>query len=87
MATRRNAHPPRSSSVRTFLIADIRGYTRFTAELGDEAGSRLATKFAQVMAEGIEAWGGELVELAVTRRWAPSGRPARRCASDQAARP
>ena len=53
----------RPSTIRTFLIADIRGYTRFTAELGDEAGSRLATKFAQVMAEGIEAWGGELVEL------------------------
>jgi adenylate cyclase len=53
----------RPSAVRTFLIADIRGYTRFTAELGDEAGSRLAAKFAQVMAEGIEAWGGDLVEL------------------------
>jgi WD40 repeat protein/class 3 adenylate cyclase len=53
----------RPSAIRTFLIADIRGYTRFTSELGDEAGSRLAKKFAQVMAEGVEAWGGTLVEL------------------------
>ena len=59
----RDARERRPSAVRTFLIADIRGYTRFTAELGDEAGSRLATKFAQLMAEGIEAWGGTLVEL------------------------
>ena len=50
-------------AVRTFLIADIRGYTRFTDSHGDEATSRLAKKFAAVMAEGIEAWGGRLVEL------------------------
>ncbi|HVM24559.1 MAG TPA: AAA family ATPase [Candidatus Limnocylindrales bacterium] len=53
----------RPSAIRTFLIADIRGYTRFTNELGDEAASRLAAKFAQVVAEGVEAWDGELVEL------------------------
>ena len=55
--------PERSSAIRTFLIADIRGYTRFTNELGDEAGSRLAAKFAQVTAEGVEAYGGTLLEL------------------------
>lgn len=49
--------------IRTFLIADIRGYTRFTAQHGDEAGSRLATRFAEIAAEGVEAWGGTLVEL------------------------
>ena len=53
----------RGAAIRTFLIADIRGYTRFTAEHGDEAASRLATKFAEVAGEGVEAWGGELVEL------------------------
>ena len=53
----------RAAAIRTFLIADIRGYTRFTAQHGDEAASRLAARFAQVAAEGIEAWGGELVEL------------------------
>jgi class 3 adenylate cyclase len=53
----------RGAAIRTFLIADIRGYTRFTAEHGDEAASRLTGRFAQVAAEGIEAWGGDLVEL------------------------
>jgi class 3 adenylate cyclase/energy-coupling factor transporter ATP-binding protein EcfA2 len=52
-----------SPAIRTFLIADVRGYTRFTAQHGDEAASRLASRFAEVAGEGIEAWGGELVEL------------------------
>ncbi|MFN8621505.1 MAG: AAA family ATPase [Chloroflexota bacterium] len=51
------------AAVRTFLIADIRGYTRFTAQHGDEAASRLATRFAAIADEGVEAWGGRLVEL------------------------
>ena len=53
----------RTAAIRTFLIADIRGYTRFTAQHGDEAASRLAIRFAEVATEGVEAWGGELVEL------------------------
>jgi len=55
--------PQRPSAIRTFLIADIRGYTRFTQQVGDEAASRLAAKFARLMAEGVEAWGGTLIEL------------------------
>ncbi len=55
--------PARAAAIRTFLIADVRGYTRFTAQHGDEAASRLATKFAEVAGEGIAAWDGELVEL------------------------
>jgi class 3 adenylate cyclase/WD40 repeat protein len=55
--------PARAAAIRTFLIADVRGYTRYTAMHGDEAASRLATKFAEVAREGIEAWGGDLVEL------------------------
>jgi len=55
--------PARAPAIRTFLIADVRGYTRFTAQHGDEAASRLATRFAEVALEGVEAWGGELVEL------------------------
>jgi class 3 adenylate cyclase/WD40 repeat protein len=51
------------AAIRTFLIADIRGYTRFTAERGDESASRLAAKFADVATEGVEAWGGALLEL------------------------
>lgn len=52
-----------AAAIRTFLIADVRGYTRFTAEHGDEAASRLAKKFAEIAAEGVEAWGGALIEL------------------------
>ena len=32
--------------IRTFLIADVRGYTVFTQERGDEAAAALAGKFA-----------------------------------------
>ena len=53
----------RAAAIRSFLIADIRGYTSFTAEHGDEAASRLAAKFAEVAGEAIEAWGGTLVEI------------------------
>jgi class 3 adenylate cyclase len=49
--------------VRTFLIADVRGYTRFTEEYGDEAAARLAAKFADLVRDGVELRGGSLVEL------------------------
>jgi len=49
--------------VRTFLIADVRGYTVFTQEHGDEAAAELAGKFAVVAREGVEARGGTVVEL------------------------
>jgi class 3 adenylate cyclase len=45
------------------LIADIRGYSRFTEEYGDEAAAKLAAKFADLVTEEIQAHGGELVEL------------------------
>lgn len=63
MTARVGGRSERPSAIRTFLIADIRGYTRFTDQFGDEAASRLATTFAQIVAEGMEAWGGQLVEL------------------------
>jgi len=53
----------RPTAVLTFLFADIRGYTRFTNELGDEAGSRLSAKHAEVTTEGIEVHGGRMLEL------------------------
>lgn len=51
------------ASVRTFLIADIRGYTRFTQEQGDEAAARLASMFADVVGSTIVEHNGALVEL------------------------
>ena len=61
-------HPPtpRASAdapVRTFLIADVRGYTRFTQEHGDEEAGRLAAAFAELVRETILSSGGELIEL------------------------
>ena len=49
--------------IKTFLIADVRGYTRFTQQRGDEAAATLATKFAEVARAAIDAAGGTLVEL------------------------
>src|ERR671910_3429825 len=49
--------------IRTFLIADVRGYTVFTQERGDEAAAELAGRFAAVAREGVEARGGTVVEL------------------------
>jgi WD40 repeat protein/class 3 adenylate cyclase len=51
------------ATVRTFLIADIRGYTAFTREHGDEAAGRLAGRFAEVAREAAAARGGEVLEL------------------------
>jgi ABC-type transport system substrate-binding protein/class 3 adenylate cyclase len=47
----------------TFLIADVRGYTRFTRQRGDEAAGELAARFAALAREGVTAHGGELREL------------------------
>jgi peptide/nickel transport system substrate-binding protein len=49
--------------IRTFLIADVRGYTLFTQERGDEVAAKLAAKFADIAREIVEAHGGTLLEL------------------------
>jgi ABC-type transport system substrate-binding protein/class 3 adenylate cyclase len=51
------------TDVRTVLIADIRGYTTFTGERGDEAAAALAARFAEITAAVVAARGGQLVEL------------------------
>jgi YVTN family beta-propeller protein len=55
--------PDVPADIRAFLIADIRGYTLFTLEHGDEAAAKLATKFARLAREGVEARAGEVIEL------------------------
>jgi len=52
-----------NAAVRTFLIADIRGYSRFTEEHGDEAAARLAGKFSALIRESVELRGGALIEI------------------------
>jgi WD40 repeat protein/class 3 adenylate cyclase/type II secretory pathway predicted ATPase ExeA len=51
------------AQIRTFLIADVRGYTSFTRDRGDEAAARLAAAFAEVAREGVESRDGEVIEL------------------------
>jgi WD40 repeat protein/class 3 adenylate cyclase len=72
------------TGIKTFLIADVRGYTRFTSDRGDEAAARLATRFAELARETIEAAGGTLVELRGDEALAvfDSARQALRAAAD-----
>jgi branched-chain amino acid transport system substrate-binding protein len=51
------------ADVRTFLIADVRGYTAFTHAYGDEKAGALAARFAALVREAVTAAGGEVVEL------------------------
>jgi class 3 adenylate cyclase len=52
-----------TTTVRTFLIADVRGYTRFTRERGDADAARLATKFAGIARDSVAARRGRVIEL------------------------
>jgi ABC-type transport system substrate-binding protein/class 3 adenylate cyclase/predicted Ser/Thr protein kinase len=49
--------------VRTFLITDVRGYTKYTAEHGDEAAAELASTFADIVRGVVEEREGRLIEL------------------------
>jgi DNA-binding SARP family transcriptional activator/class 3 adenylate cyclase len=52
-----------AEDIRIFLVADIRGYTVFTQERGDEASARLAARFADVVREHVQARDGSVIEL------------------------
>jgi serine/threonine-protein kinase len=49
--------------VHTFVIADLRGYTRYTVEHGDEAAAAAATEFAEIVRRVVEQREGRLIEL------------------------
>jgi adenylate cyclase len=51
------------AELRTFLIADIRGYTTYTEEHGSDAAAALAGRFATVVREVVTAHDGFLLEL------------------------
>jgi YVTN family beta-propeller protein len=62
--------PPRAqteasgdANVRAFLIADVRGYTAFTKERGDEEAARLAGRFADVTRAVVKDHRGHVLEL------------------------
>ncbi len=50
-------------AIQTFMIADIRGFTRLTDELGDESAAALAASFAGLVRDVVATHGGEVVEL------------------------
>jgi YVTN family beta-propeller protein len=53
----------RDADVHAFLIADVRGYTAFTQERGDEEAGRLAGRFAEVTRSVVEDHRGKVLEL------------------------
>jgi class 3 adenylate cyclase len=55
--------PALIASILVFMIADVRGYTRFTQAQGDTAAATLTTKFAEISRGVIERWDGRLIEL------------------------
>jgi WD40 repeat protein/DNA-binding SARP family transcriptional activator/class 3 adenylate cyclase len=57
------AHDHMAEEIRAFLIADVRGYTQFTQEHGDEAAARLAARFGDIVREHVEVRDGSLIEL------------------------
>lgn len=49
--------------IKTFLIADVRGWTLFTQMRGDEAAAKLAVRFAEVARDVVEHCDGLVLEL------------------------
>lgn len=56
------ARPPLTAAILVFLIADIRGYTHFTQEFGDEAAAQLTAGFAELARGAAERGEGQVVE-------------------------
>ena len=54
---------PDAGMLRTFLICDVRGYTRYTQEHGDEAAAELASTFAELVRSVVRRYEGRLIEL------------------------
>jgi DNA-binding NarL/FixJ family response regulator/class 3 adenylate cyclase len=52
-----------AGAIKTFLVADVRGYTRFTEQHGDEAAGALTIRFSEITTDVIEAAGGVVVEF------------------------
>jgi len=49
--------------VKTFLIADVRGFTRFTHQHGDEAAAELVARFSEIVRSVVEEGHGVVVEF------------------------
>ena len=51
------------SGIKVFLIADIRGYTMFTQEHGDQAAAVLTARFAETARAAIAEYGADVIEF------------------------
>jgi adenylate cyclase len=60
---RRDPEDQPASVIRTFLIADLRGYTTYSDARGDEAAAEVAERFLSIARECVESRGGEVVEV------------------------
>jgi class 3 adenylate cyclase/tetratricopeptide (TPR) repeat protein len=54
---------PPGTSLQIFLFVDVRGYTRFTIEHGDEQAAQLAVRFAGLARQVVTAHDGRVLEL------------------------
>lgn len=52
-----------TAAILVFLIADIRGYTRFTQEHGDAAAARLTNRFSELAHAIADQYDGRVVEV------------------------
>src|SRR5437660_165404 len=96
METSNSAEPPgptvtassSTSQLRTFLFADVRGYTRFTQDHGDEAAAELVQKFEGIARESARNYDGQVIETRGDEILAvfTSARQALRAAVDMQAR-
>ena len=60
----RPASPDKPAGVlQTFVFCDIRGYTAYTREQGDEAAAALASRFAELVGELAPDFDGRLLQL------------------------
>lgn len=55
--------PVFTAAILVFLIADIRGYTRFTQEHGDGAAARLTSRFSELAHSVAEHYDGRVIEV------------------------
>ena len=54
---------PLTAAILVFMIADIRGYTRFTQQHGDAAAARLTSRFSELAHGVAEEYDGRVVEI------------------------
>jgi class 3 adenylate cyclase len=52
-----------TGAVKTFLIADVRGFPTFTNRHGDQAAAELTNRFSELVRREVEERGGAVVEF------------------------